>query len=531
MYKVLIVDDEPMAIEAIKLAADWEELDLFICGECTNGKDALKLAREMRPDLIITDVEMPIMNGIELVRRVASDVDPDIKFIIVSGYDQFEYAKSAMQLGVQHYILKPVFKDEFSEVLLKILPSIEQSKRLKTICSVSTELDIGILFEKFLAGKISEQDLKNVLGHETIKEDTVWSFASIDTIHKYYENDADKDDYIGFKVFDTIKDSLLAEGLRDTFIYPVFVNKNINGFVLCSREGNSSICKLSQSLCSILKKIYNNGFYLAMGNQVKDIELLGKSMKEAEKAIGYRFYAPPGSILQYKDYENYSLSYSFENNEYMEYIEELQNSFENIDIDRILKAMDSIFKVFKGEHIAYEMIKMYLNSIIYKSLSILTAMGENIDNVPFISDIGMLISSAKTIDEIELKIKNYCIDFCKHAQEVKNRFKMADKIKVEQYINENYKTNLTIKEISSKLHLHPTYLGSQISKWFGCSFNDYLHSLRMKEAESLIKNTNKKVHDIAEYLGYTSYGNFLEQFTKTFSIKPSEYKSKFKNNN
>ncbi|QNU67160.1 response regulator [Ruminiclostridium herbifermentans] len=522
MFKVLIVDDEPMAIEAIKLAADWAELNVSICGECTNGMEALSLAKEIRPDLIITDIDMPVMNGIELVKRVANEIDPDIKFIIVSGYDHFEYAKSAMQLGVQHYILKPVFKDEFSEVLLDILLSIEQSRKLKKICSVSTEFDIGVLFEQYLEGKIEEQDIITVLGPEIIQNTNAWAFASLDAIHNYI-----KEDCIEFKLFDKIKASLLPKGLGNGLVYPVFVNKGINGFVLGS-TGGISIYEIAQILSSILKEVYKNSFYIALGNQVKELKLLSNSMREAEKAMEYRFYSTPSSILQYKDYEENSHSFNFEN---IEYMEELKNAFENIDIDRILKAIESIFGVFKEKHTAYEMIEMYINSIIYKMLSILTSMGENTEEILFLKDISMFFNRVKTINEMELKIKQCCIDFCKHAQDVKNRYKLADKIKVEEYIKENYKRNLTIKEISSKLYIHPTYLGSQISKWFGCSFNDYLHRLRMNEAEILVRSTDQKAYDIAQYLGYTSYGNFLEQFTKTFSMKPSEYRSMYKSNN
>lgn len=520
MFKVLIVDDEPMAIEAIKLAADWRELDLVICGECSNGIDALNIAKEKRPDIIITDVEMPIMNGIELAKRVIEEVSPDIKFIIVSGYNQFEYAKGAIKLGVQHYILKPVFKDDLTDVLLQILPSIEQNKQLEKIGSLSSEYEIGIMFEQYLTGKINEQDLYTVLGQEIMLDKTFWTFASMDTIHNYI-----KDDNIEFKIFDNIKNSLSSEKFKNVFVYPVFINKGINGFIICSTE-KVSINEVAKCLCTTLKKVYKNGFYLALGQKVNHIKLLSNSMREAEKAMGYRFYSAPGSILQYKDYEESSPHFSFENADYME---ELQNAFDNIDADRILKAIDVIFEVFKNEHTAYEMIEMYINSIVYKIISILTSMDENTEGIPFIDDISMFMGKVKTINEMELKIKQCCIDFCNYAQEIKNRYKLADKLKVEEYINENYKRNLTIKEISSKLFIHPTYLGSQITKWFGCSFNDYLHRLRMKEAERLIKCTNLTAHDIAENVGYTSYASFLEQFTKTYSMKPSEYRNKMNN--
>ncbi len=523
MFKVLIVDDEPMSIEAIKLAADWEALNLFICGECSNGEEALKRANELRPDIIITDVSMPVMNGIELVKRVIEDVDSNIKFILVSGYEEFDYAKGAMQLGVQHYILKPIFRDEFSEVLLQILPSIEENKKIKNICSKNTEFDIGILFEKFLAGTISKEDLGSVLHNHIIRKDPSWVFTGIEAIYNFGRDDFDKDSLIGIKIFDKVKASLIAQGLKDILIYPAFSNNSVKGFIICS-EGKTAIEYIILSVHKALQQIYIDSFYLSVGNVYNDFSYIGESMREAQIAMSYRFYSPTGSILQYKDCSKYSLSYSFENTEYME---ELRSAFENINKDRILAAIDKVFELFIHEHIAHNMIEIYLNSIIYRSLTILNAIEENNDDIPFVNNVSKLLRTAKTIDEMKLFISQYCIEFCNYAQSAKNKYKQADKMKVEEYINQNYRRNLTIKEISSKLYIHPTYLGSQISKWFGCSFNDYVHNLRMKEAEKLIKDTNQKAIQIAEYLGYSSYSNFLEQFTKTFSMKPSEYRNMF----
>jgi two-component system response regulator YesN len=102
---------------------------------------------------------------------------------------------------------------------------------------------------------------------------------------------------------------------------------------------------------------------------------------------------------------------------------------------------------------------------------------------------------------------------------------------VEEYIKNNYTRNLTIREISSKLYIHPNYLGHQINKWFGCSFNEYLHTLRMEEAKRLLEDKDLKVHEIAERLGYSTYNSFLEQFVKRFSMKPSDFRVKLNKKN
>lgn len=526
MLKVLLVDDEPMALEALKIGADWEEYGFSICGECGNGKKALKLIGELHPDLVITDIRMPVMDGLELVKRVKANTDfCDPMFIIVSGFDEFEYAKSAIQYGIQHYLLKPIFKDEFSEVLLKVIPELKKNNEYKKICCECSEVDVGILFDMYLNETINEDSLIENLDVEFISGKTLWSYAFLDV---RLESTAIEGSYMidsmELKYFDSLKKSIDDLQIKDFYVYPIFENGGSYRLVLAS-TGQKSPNELASFLIPGLSELFKGEFYLAIGNPVQELSLLSNSMKEAEKALEYRFFSPTGNILYYKDIRNQTINYDFNEIKNIE----LLSAFESLDQNSLIKSINSSFDVFRSSFIAPEIVEIYLTNVIFNSFSIISNMGGVIDKIPEIPNISKLLDKNLAINQIEKLIEQYAMNFCTYAHSLKNKDIKSDKQKVEEYIQQNFKRNLTIREISRELFIHPTYLGCQINKWFGCSYTEYLHKLRMEEAKRILIETDLKLHEIAYSLGYVSYNNFLKQFVKYFSIKPNEYRSILRN--
>mgnify|MGYP001594635971 FL=1 len=119
LYRVMIVDDEPFVRKGLRSLINWESYNFSICYEADNGRDALKLAKDFRPDLIITDIKMPEMDGLELVKKCVENADIESKYIILTGFSNFEYAQRSMGYGVCNYILKPVEEEEIIETLIK----------------------------------------------------------------------------------------------------------------------------------------------------------------------------------------------------------------------------------------------------------------------------------------------------------------------------------------------------------------------------------------------------------------------------
>ncbi len=525
MLKVLLVDDEPMALEALKIAADWEKLGFSICGECGNGEKALKLIEELHPDLVITDIKMPLMDGLELVKRVKSN--PDFcgpMFIIVSSYDEFKYAKIAMQYGIQHYLLKPIFKDEFSEVLLKIIPELVKSNEYKKIRCECSEVDVGILFDMYLNESITEDSLIENLDVEFVSGKTLWSYAILDVgLESTTIEGSSVVDSMELKYFERLKQSIDDLQIKDFYVYPIFENGGSYRLVLAS-IGQKTPNELASYIIPGLSELFKGEFYLAIGNPVQELSLLLYSMKEAEKALEYRFFSPSGNILNYRDIINQTINYDFNEIKNIE----LLSAFESLDQNNIIKSINSNFNVFRSSFIAPEIIEIYLTNVIFNSFSIISNMGGVIDKIPEIPNISKLLDKSLPINQIEKLIEQYAINFCTYAHSLINKDIKSDKQKVEEYIQQNFKRNLTIREISRELYIHPTYLGCQINKWFGCSYTEYLHKLRMEEAKRILTETDLKLHEIAYSLGYVSYNNFLKQFVKYFSIKPNEFRSKLR---
>lgn len=145
MYSVLLIDDEPRAIESLLYFVQWQQLGFQVCGTCDNGEDALELIMRTLPDIIVTDIRMPIMDGLELIRRLHERLRTPPEIIVLSGYNEFSYARRALQLGVRHYLLKPVMENEAAEVLRQVHKSLEA--RLTTRLPIEAVREVRIILE------------------------------------------------------------------------------------------------------------------------------------------------------------------------------------------------------------------------------------------------------------------------------------------------------------------------------------------------------------------------------------------------
>jgi two-component system response regulator YesN len=518
MHTVLVVDDEPMAREAIRMAADWEEYGFTITGECENGEDALHLAGELHPDVILTDIRMPDMDGLALVQRVFEEIGRETVFIMISGYDEFAYAKKALQLGIRYFLLKPVFEEDLSAVLTEVLYELERREEMTKIAAESTEALLDMFFDKLLAGHLSDEEIHGDLPQSLPSDgEAIWTYAALLACRP---DAKDRDEPPSSMGYDDLKKAIQAFGTADTRLFTVFYDAGLYGLILCSRSSRA-VSGLWQEMVRALDTLYKDGFYLAVGNPVHDIEELPASMKEADTALEHRFFYPPGSVLLYGEIKDRSLNYSFKG---IHYIESLIDALENLDQEEIIASITTMFDAFRQSYMAPEIVKMHVVNIVYRSFNIVSEMGGTPEEISLSGKMSVLLGATPSLNEIENILREYAQTFCRYTHGLRNRDSLSLMHKVEDYIRSNYKRSLTVKEIARKLFVHPTYLGHQIYKWFGCGFNEYLHKMRMKEAAQLISGTGMKIHEIATGLGYTSYNSFLEQFVRYYTMKPTEFR-------
>ena len=162
MYKVLLVDDEPMALEGLKYVVDWQKLGFLVCGTCWNGKQAAVAIDKYEPDIIITDIKMPVMDGLDLIQYALEHGKENIEFIVVSGYGEFEYAKKAMQYGVRYYLQKPIFKEEINEIIIEVKQQLDTMRRDKESSQMDQKAVLNGVLIHLLLGSDRKEDIEHL---------------------------------------------------------------------------------------------------------------------------------------------------------------------------------------------------------------------------------------------------------------------------------------------------------------------------------------------------------------------------------
>ncbi|HEX2945521.1 MAG TPA: response regulator [Clostridia bacterium] len=535
MYKVLLVDDEPAALEALRLAADWESLGYVICGECSNGEEAVRMIESLWPDLVVTDVRMPVMDGLDLVRHAAEHMKSDSEFVLVSGYDEFEYAKRAIKYGIRHYVLKPVTKEEFTAVLEEVRARFGQRDRLKELDAWNRDVEAYEYFERLISGVLEEHPggvrLTEAAGHGVL-----WAYAVVEPY--FYRALARESPGRIHKSCSDLKSELEMPENPFIIAHIAPLEKEGYGLVLrCNCEGKheidnaaeaiqenaaeASLAAASEALRAKLSRIFQANFYLAVSNPADAPGQLKKLVKEAMTALSYRCFKPAGSILFYKDCGSLRLNYSLD---CIAGRDDVYESLESLDAARLADSVGKVFEGFAGTFTAPEVVEIYLANVIYKCLELIKSMGGDIEETLKSYQGGMLSFSGLSLDEAKSIFECFCKSVLESLLKLKSTEKQSDMLRVRDYISSHYKGSITIREMSGYLFVHPVYLGHLIHKWFGCGFNEYLNRLRIDEAKRLLSDTNRKIGEIAVEVGYGEYGTFLKQFEKYVRMKPAEYR-------
>lgn len=503
-YKVLLIDDEPSALEGLLLWIDWQALGFEVCGTCSNGKEGLELMKQLEPDLVITDVNMPLMNGLEMVAAWQQTKSKKIKFAILSGYSEFEYAKTAIHYGINHYLVKPVFPEEATEELLEIYQELEQESQKRKLQQRASSAEAIALLKGILNEKSNPSNL-TVLA-DLSKKKRHWNISLIQTESTLYTE-------IREKVSDLItdKDSMV---LMDLEAYCCGI---IYGYDSTNED------EMIHQKVSLLLGEARAVLYIAAGEGVDSLLQIANSYRTAKETLKCYFYQPEYSgILTYQRIKDRPFSYHYD---HIQLTDNLIRPIHILDTTGFTRAVNAAFDSFREMHIAPEVVKKIVIHIMYKIVE-----GTSETSEVQVSSLLTQISIPEMLDPmITLKdlMRNLqlcgeaCIDILVKEQHLKSQGIVHE---INNYIEEHYREALTIKKLSEIFFLHPVYLGQLLIKKNGMNFNEQLHNLRIKEATQLLKQNKLKNSEISEKVGYVNYSQFLKQFEKKMNMSPNEFK-------
>lgn len=504
MRKVMLVEDEELILQGIRCIIDWEEISMSVTAMVHNGQEALERFKEEPVDIIVTDVEMPLMNGLELLEEIRK-ISPETRCIILSGYDEFEYARAALKLDVEEYILKPINEEQLKQALLDASAQLDEIERKK-----AEDVEDKIGWHKLLQGKMSGDEAAEFYQMLPKLDDGEKIYSAIMKIDTgSVENQG------GIQV-------ILAEiqaqphEIRTIYLSPdtlfllLYISKE-------SEDGEA--VDIFGRLQNDLESTYGILSFLTVASAIEQYEDLSESYRIASKLQKYRVLEGYGSCVAKK------------------YVQERKTQDVVID-ETLLRKM-----ILKKDQ---EGVLQYIEDLFINNLR----SEVNVDVLYQLAlKLAVLLQDIKTEYKLgqskhfqnlsEMTEKIYQADdifglktiFISEIVEIINYLHMEDSQytpvvkQIMEEVRQNYREDMNLKTLSYKYHMNASYLGQIFQKEVGCSFAQYLSNTKNKIAKDLILNTNMKINDIAKEVGYPDTSYFYRKFKQCYGVSPASLRT------
>ena len=536
MYKVLLIDDDAFILEGLKVIIDWEEYGLEIAGQASNGIKALELLKQQTFHILITDIKMPYMDGIELIKNIRNE-EIDIKIIILSGYDDFKYVREAVKLSIENYLLKPINPSELSSTLSNTIENIEkdQCNKIRQPSDLSI-LKSNILY-RWVTGSISNKELNERA-----------EFLNIDLSRKYYlicllrvmeiqDKSTKKCSQVNNNYEHLISSvcNILHESLNPDYHPYIFPDMNNDIVILISfAETQIDNEKLLTSLKICMNHIQNQlqlNTFSVIGNLSQGYQEISQSYENAVELLEYCLVLPQNSIADYESIKVLKGSSDILPNEVDSSISTLKDSVIKMDLKQANKNVDDIYsKLYGQSNINPEYLRRITIELIYMVMNSLNT--RKIGFTGFANNLKMLYARAYATNSfselsslVKIAVENV-IDFQKSIKDAQT----PTVTRVISYIDNNYFEDLSLKTLSAKLNFNAAYLGQLFKTETGEMFTAYLNRVRIEKAKELLLSTRLTSIEVAKKVGYVNTKYFSNIFKKITGVYPSDFKMTFSNN-
>lgn len=499
MIRTLIVDDEKLEREGIKYLLSQEEGERKIF-EASNGREALNILREEDIDLLLTDIKMPHMDGLELTSR-AKEQNPELPVVIFSGYSDFSFAQKAMRYGVTEYVLKPVDPDEFHKIIGKAEAMISRGKEKKE----QEKQEQDFLQQYFLENYLytgSQEILEKARKIVDVNQWEEWRCAIM------IESDV--------SFFDRVEEDfskILQKAVCRNFFY---ANLNSRQSVLFFKDVYCDYQLVANHIYTFLKRDYRERFYLAVSRKFQGMGSLPEIMEQLEQQMEEKFYHPEKHIYT-NDEEHLKLAVGeVQDSHLMQMISE--------DISRkdteLLRKHFVMLKEKYMDNTQYSAmyIKFVFSNVIQEIFQENQFSGERrlekeIDRLYNCRNIMEILSvTEENIREYEKFLERSMNESRNEVAAVKN------------YIYQHYEEDLNLETLAEKVYLSSGYLSFIFKKETGMNLNRYIRVFRMEKAGELLKNTNMKVAQISEKVGFSNVSYFCRSFREFYGRSPESYR-------
>lgn len=519
LYRAIIVDDEQKICELIQSLGNWDEFSIQVIGQCYNGADALESIQQNRPEIVITDIRMPVYDGLELVKR-CMDLGLDTNFVIISGYRQFEYAHQAMQYGVADYLLKPIDQQELNLTLGKI-------------CERLRHKQADVQEHETLKQLLREQELQK----QKAFGELLWSKQAlpktVDICNDMYATSFAHDRYLSLLI-NVSSPELLTPGHAFIDKATAFIQKHFQpvGYdvALPSTKALTVILNFDApqmaSIYNALSHLYGAlrslmdifgafDLCIGVGKAVDSLQDLSLSFQGAVLCEQSKILYGWNRIIYLEDLKYNSLPQQLLSDKDMLSLRNAQESRSIPDTEVWFQQWEKRLRDNSGIHpqefyrardqIIEQMRQLGAASDVLRTLTART------DRAGSLTSFVYILSSA-------------CTELLAELLEKKSEQQLLPINKAKEYIEHHYSQPISLESVAEYVDLSPVYFSGLFKKSTGCNFIDYLTDIRLEAAKKLLKSSRYSIQEISSAVGYSDSKYFMKLFKKITGIKPSDYR-------
>jgi two-component system response regulator YesN len=521
MYNVLLVDDEQLDLEVLQRFMPWEKLDMTIVGRANSGFAAMKVLREQKVDILITDIKMPIMTGLELAEQ-ARRLAPELKIIFISGHDEFQFAQKAIKLNASSYILKPVDDQELLNTLQLVKEQLNyERERQKKESQIEESIPLlqSEMLLQWLKGAIDFQKFDFLYDGSRIRLQVGQGCIGIieidDRAWKLKQFSGDQKSYAIGHVLRLVADFIRMSQLG------FYCNTEDDKIVLVISGSDIDPATSMQSLVDHVRTHSSQTITVGLGSPVSDIQDMPRSYRQAEDALATKMFIGKCRVITLANTEREIVKSTSDLEKIME---AMLAATANYELVRIYDCLEQLFKLvhsLKDKLTVYN-FALYVISKIDFFLRSLHANFYDLLSIE-LNSLNALYEF-ETIDDIKAWLRRRLFEVSEHLHLKKKNPNRKLIGEIEQYVAEHLEKPLQLRDVAKQFGFSPNYLGYVFKEATRESFGDFVTRTRMERAKELLHDPKIKIYEAANQVGYQNLTLFSRHFKLTFGLAPVDYR-------
>lgn len=537
MLTMIIADDESIVRQGLKNIVHWNDLGIEVIAEARDGQEAYELCQELHPDILFTDIRMPLMDGLEVAMKL-EEQGSDIRIVLISGAQDFNYAKTALDIKAEGYVLKPVIVDDLNEVIRKVVNRIKLDRKQQsemTHLKRQIHEHFPLIRNNFLRNLasgvyVNETSIQNKLEYFKIAiqsdESLLISSLQIDDYENKIEKMSEEDkQLLSFGVTNII------EEIMTNYNSGISFGMSENEFVQIYHQSalsNRKYTEICAEIALCLQNFLKISVSIGVGRMIDKISLIHTSLEDARSALQYKFYTGHNSILDISDIDilNDTSNEGIIPFDLYENENRLMGYIKLGDVEGVAETINNIFGHLNSGR---TMTMDYVQGVCFEMTCIASRtvqdLGESMDSIADDRSVVLdTIYRKETIADLKSYMSNLFVMIAQYFSKKYNQKSAKVIRKIKDIIDQKYSGDISVAKISQEIYLTPNYLSMIFKQDTGETISEYITKVRMEHAKSLLKSTDLKILEIAEKVGYEDPHYFSKAFKKYTGIHPQKHR-------